>query len=204
MNNLNNARLNFGFSEMYEWSEIPFEGISLYGKIVQFDPDYPEKIRLAKNEQNIVGITTLNSVIDSDDPDHWMYQNIFNGYGDIFLKNNSYYKCEESYDSELEIKKLNLIKCDELIPYENPEYDKNKEYIKRSNRQEWIRINLLGKCIIEDDGNCIPGNYCTLYKGEDKTRYGTVMPANGNERIKLYILCRVSTNSILVLNRNIW
>ena len=103
---LNNIRLNFGFSEMYEWSEIPSEGISLYGKIVQFDPNCPEKIRLAQNKENIVGITTINSVIDSDDPDHWQYQYVFNSYGDIFMIPNQYISCEESYDSELEVKKL--------------------------------------------------------------------------------------------------
>lgn len=200
---LNNIRLNFGFSEMYEWSEIP-QGISLYGKIVQFDPENPDKIRLTQNNENIIGITTLNSVIDSDDPNYWQYKNVFNSYGDIFLQNNIYYDCIESYDSNLEVKKLELFEHKELIPIQNSKYDKDKEYVKRSSRLEWIRVNLLGKCIVEDDGRCIPGQYCTLYNGDDRNYFGTVIPHYKDAEIKLYILKRISNNTILVLNRNIW
>lgn len=204
---LNNIRLNFGFSEMYEWSEIPTEGISLYGKIVQFDPNCPGKIRLAQNNENIIGITTLNSVIDSDDPDHWQYQYVFNSYGDIFMTPNQYTSCYESYDSELEVKKLNRTINNELIPVQNSQYDDNKTYIKRSERKEWIRVNLLGKCIIEDNGKCVPGKYCTLYSGNEITKFGTAvqwLPWSYNTEIKLYVLKRISDNTVLVLNRNIW
>lgn len=188
----------FGFSEMYEWSQIPEHG-NKHGRFVQFDPEYPNKIKLCSDFKNIVGVTTINSTITSDDPNTWFAKNLFNEYGDIYLKVETLSVGEHQYDQENEMSYIQTRKWQHYIPIENQQFDNTKEYVKRSNRPEWVRVNLLGKCIVEDDGNCQPGEYCTLYKGKVKAKQGTVKPATEKSEIKFYVLRRISAKTVLIL-----
>lgn len=45
------------------------------------------------------------------------------------------------------------------------DYDKEREYIPRSQRQEWAAIGLVGRLIIRDNGKCEPGGYVTARQG---------------------------------------
>ena len=72
------------------------------------------------------------------------------------------------------------------------DFDKKKEYIKRSNRPEWIRVHLLGKCIVVDDGNCIPGQYCLV--GDN----GIAVPSHSKVNFGYYILERLTDNTIMI------
>ena len=77
-------------------------------------------------------------------------------------------------------------------------YDPDKKYIVRSHRNEWCQVTLLGKAIIEDNGECKAGEYCTLYSGNDIEKIGTVVPAKEDDEFKLYVMNRVSNKTILV------
>ena len=92
----------FGYSEMYEWSQIPTHGYKL-GRFVQFDPEYPTKIKLCADTNNIVGVTTVNATIVSDDPDEWFFKNAYNEYGDIYLKKEVLAVGGMEYDQKNEI-----------------------------------------------------------------------------------------------------
>ena len=191
----------FGYSEMYQWTAIP-QDVVLFGKVVQFDTQYPYLIRLAQDENNIVGITTINSVIDSDNPDHWAYQNVFNEYGDVYLRQTSMAVASKEYDDLNELSYMRTHKQDILEPITNKQYDPTQQYTLRSMRREWIRVNLLGKCILEDNGECKQGEYCKLYTGDDPTRFGTVVPASPKYKgKKWYIMNRISNKTILVFNK---
>ena len=48
---------------------------------------------------------------------------------------------ENAYDDIEEFKYITTIANKEVVPVINEEYDKDKPYIKRSNRNEWIRVH---------------------------------------------------------------
>ena len=154
----------FGYSEMYEWSELFEFNIVPYGRFVSFDNNEPGKIKLANNYDNIIGVTTINSVVTSDDPDEWQGKYLCNEFGDCFLQEKDKAVAVNAYDDINEMPYIATYKDKEVVPVVNDAFDKSRIYKKRSERPEWVRVNLLGKCIVVDDGNCKPGGYCTVSK----------------------------------------
>ena len=155
----------FGYSEMYEWSELFEFNIVPYGRFVSFDNNEPGKIKLANNYDNIIGVTT---------------QIIYT----IIL---------ESYDDINEMPYVATYKDSEVVPVVNDTFDKSRIYKKRSERPEWVRVNLLGKCIVVDDGNCKPGGYCTVSK-----EGGIAVPCDYIEPKKYYVIDRLTDNTIMI------
>ena len=90
----------FGYSEMYEWSELFEFNIVPYGRFVSFDNNEPGKIKLANNNDNIIGVTTINSVITSDDPNEWQGKYLCNEYGDCFLQKKDNICYAESLENQ--------------------------------------------------------------------------------------------------------
>lgn len=191
----------FGFSEMYEWKQIPQNPLGIF---VSFDNERPDKIvpygevRGAK----VLGISTVNSTIDSDDPNEWKYSYMCNEVGDMYLKKEKLAVGGEVYDQVLELNYIQTRPWEHFIPIDNPALDKSKKYVPRTARVEWVRVNLLGKAIIRDNGECVPGQYCQPYVGHLKEFFGTAVPAVKDSNLqKYYVLARLSEKSILVLNK---
>ena len=156
----------FGFSEMYEWVEVPPKNVSRFGKFVQFDN------------------------VDSDNPEQWHMKNISNEYGDLYLKKERLAVGSKVYDQLNELSYITTYPYEHHIPIENDKYDSTKQYVKRTSRAEWIRVNLLGKVIVEDNGECVPGQFCTPYTGKLIKYMGTAIPstnpwARGKNSLKL-------------------
>lgn len=73
----------------------------------------------------------------------------------------------------------------------NPEYDPEKEYIRRCDRKEWESIGLLGKIHVTDDGSCVVGGYATV---------GTNGIATAStEKTNMRVMKRITDSIILVL-----
>lgn len=66
-------------------------------------------------------------------------------------------------------------------------YDPSKPYIPRSQRKEWIKVGLMGKIPVYDDGSCIPGRKCDCVNG---------IATLGN---RWHVMRRISENTVLVL-----
>ena len=183
----------FGYSEMYEWSELFEFNIVPYGRFVSFDNNEPGKIKLANNDDNIIGVTTINSVITSDDPNEWQGKYLCNEYGDCFLQKKDKVAAVNAYDDINEMPYIATYKDSEVVPVVNDTFDKSRIYKKRSERPEWVRVNLLGKCIVVDDGNCKPGGYCTVSK-----EGGIAVPCDYIEQKKYYVIDRLTDNTIMI------
>lgn len=183
----------FGYSEMYEWSELFEFNIVPYGRFVSFDNNEPGKIKLANNYDNIIGVTTINSVITSDDPNEWQGKYLCNEYGDCFLQKKDKAVAVNAYDDINEMPYIATYKDSEVVPVINDTFDKSRIYKKRSERPEWVRVNLLGKCIVVDDGNCKPGGYCTVSK-----EGGIAVPCDDIEPKKYYVIDRLTDNTIMI------
>lgn len=192
----------FGFSEMYEWNNTP-EQDNRFGRFVTFSSEDPTKIELygKSNEDYLLGITTINSVIDSDDPDEWKYKYMVTDIGDVLLQKEKLAVGTKQYDENLEMAFIRTYPWEHLIKITNKEYDESKEYVKRSHRGEWTRVNLLGKVIVKDDGNCIGGSYCKPYTGNIKDKYGIAVPATKEDTNKFYVIGRITENTILIVNK---
>ena len=191
----------FGFSEMYEWNNVPPMEFRL-GRFVTFSKEDPAKIEpTSKKDQYVIGVTTVNSACDSDDPKEWRYKNICNEYGDMYLRKEKLAVGTKVYDQMNEISFIRTYPWEHLVPIENQYYRKDIKYVKRTQRQEWIRVNLMGKAVVFDDGTCKPGEWCTLYEGKIKELQGSAVPAKENDINKFYVIERVSEKTILILNK---
>lgn len=192
----------FGYSEMYEWAKLPLQEHRL-GRFVTFSKDSPDKIvPVSKTTDYVLGVTTVNSLIDSDDPSDWKYKNICNEYGDLYLTNEKLAVGAKVYDQVNEMNFIKTYPWEHYVPIENKYFDKSKKYIKRSNREEWIRVNLLGKVIVFDDGTCKAGEWCIPYSGKIKELQGSAIPApDKTKQQKFYVLGRISDKTILILNK---
>lgn len=190
----------FGYSELYEWESIPEEKIA---RFVTFSKDAPNKITLfGENKNDIcVGVSTINSVIDSDITNEWHGKYKKNEYGDYYLEKERLAVGTKVYDENLELSFIRTYPWEHFIQIESDKYDSTKEYISRGNRNEWVRVNLIGKCIVKDNGTCTPGEYCTPYVGKIKDLMGTAVPVVESSVHTFYVLERISENTILILNK---
>ena len=192
----------FGFSEMYEWDKLPEPQFRL-GRFVTFSEENPDKIKpVSKADEFILGVSTVNSVCDSDNPNEWKYKNLCNEYGDMYLTKERLAVGTKVYDQINEINFIKTYPWEHFVTLTNKSFNKDAKYIKRTNRQEWIRVNLIGKAIVFDDGTCEPGKWCVPYTGKLKEFQGSAVPApEKTKQKKFYVLSRISEKTILILNK---
>lgn len=189
----------FGYTEMYEWAD-PANVEKRLGIFVQFDRDQPEKIRPYENGE-LVGVSTINSLSISDNPDKWKHANICNEVGDLYLRKEKLAVGQKVYDEVLEFNYIMTRPWEHFIAIENEKYDSSKKYVPRTGRIEWVKVNLIGKCVVRDDGSCVPGQFCKPYDGKLKIKFGTAVPATKGEHNSFYVLQRLTDKTILILFR---
>ena len=193
---IDNLMNKFGYSEMYEWSELFKFDIVPYGRFVTFDNDEPGKIRLGHTSDYIIGVTTINTVCTSDNPEEWQGKYLCNEYGDCLLQEKDKATPINANDDAEEYPYIATYKDNEVVPVINDAFDKSRIYKKRSDRPEWIRVNLLGKCIVTDNGECQPGKFCTVGKN------GIAIPtdiSNGMPYVNTwYVIDRLTDNTIMI------
>ena len=188
----------FGYAEMYEWEQVDEKNRNL-GRFVTFSKNQPEKIvTINKTDQPVLGVTTVNAAIESDNPDEWRFKNLCNEYGDLYLQKERLAVGEKVYDQLNEMNYIKTRPWEHFITIDNKYYNKDVKYLKRTQRFEWVRVNLMGKCIVFDDGKCNPGEYCTPYTGKLKEKFGMAVPATEKSKNKYYVLERLSQTTILI------
>ena len=64
---------------------------------------------------------------------------------------------------------------------------------------------MLGKVIVRDNGECVPGEFCEPVVGTmDREFIGKAKPAEKTCKLtKFYVLERVSSNSIIIINNSL-
>lgn len=202
MENIKSLIQNFGYSEMYEWSNVSNRN---FGIFVQFDKRNPNKIEPYTGDGVLLGVSTICSVLESDDPDNWKYAYIVNEVGDFYLKEETLAVGIKDYDQNEEMSFIKTQPWKHYVKVEVDGYDSSKKYVRRSDRAEWVRVNVLGKVIVRDNGECVPGQFCEPVVGtKDKEFVGTAKPAEKDSKLpKFYVLERLSSNSILILNNSL-
>ena len=186
-----------GYSEMYEWYNVPLK--KALGRFVQFSKEDPEKIEYYNGKGPLLGITTIQSTITSDDPEEWRYAYMCSEVGDRFLKKEHIAVGTKQYDQLLELSYIKTSPYEYLNTIPSQQYNKNIKYTKRSNRSEWVRVNLLGKVIVEDDGTSKPGDFCQPLIGEFNEENGKATKYKDGI-YRYYVLRRLTENTIEIIN----
>lgn len=189
----------FGFTEMYEWATIP-QPANKFGRFVQVSKRYPDKVEPTHDSlTHLIGVSTICSVIESDNPQEWKNTFMFNEVGDFYMKEETLAVGVKQYDQDLEMAYIMTKPWKHHIKIINPKYNKELKYVPRTNRPEWVRVTILGKAIVCDNGQCTPGEYCQPYYGEDMQRAGCAIPAIRSAQNSFYVLERVSPTTIKIL-----
>lgn len=190
-----------GYTEMYEWIDIPEQ---LYGLFVQFSKKEPNKIEPFHDEDGVLlGVSTVAATDISDDPDVWDNAYMFNEYGDFYLKKERLAVGIKQYDQHQEFSFISTQPWEHFINVPNPDYDEKRKYTKRSLRNEWAKVNLIGKVIVKcPDVECKAGTFCTPYIGKKKKLAGSAVPYKEGDKYKFYILERLSDETVLIVNKN--
>lgn len=150
------------YAEYFEWADGNPENEDRRGMLVSLSGD---KIQPADGD-DIDGIISVNpSVCGNDYQINWKGKYKTDVFGEI------------EYD---EIGK----------PILSDEYDKDREYIPRSQRKEWARVGLIGQLTIIDNGSCEVGKYVSAQHG-----IGCIT----NKKTKIKCLERIDRNHVRVL-----
>lgn len=189
----------FGYSEMYEWNIFPGNE-NKFARFVQFNKLNPDKINLAYDKDlDIVGVSSVNYAVVSDNPDEWHLRYISNEFGDTFMQKERLAVGNKVYDQVEEFSYIRTFPYEQYIPIQNEKYNKNIQYSKRTNRNEWVAVTMIGKAIVVDNGKCNPGEYCIPQFSEITTEAGIAIPGDKNEKNSFYVISRVSENTIMIL-----
>ena len=89
----------FGYTEMYEWSSPSNKRLGLF---VQFDKRHPNKIQPYTGDGVLVGVSTVCSVKESDNPDNWKSAYLCDEVGDYYLKKETLAVGVKEYDQKEE------------------------------------------------------------------------------------------------------
>lgn len=191
----------FGVSEMYEWDIFP--GVeNKFGRFVQFNKLNTDKINLAyDNNLDVIGVSSVNYSVVSDNPSEWHLRYLSNDYGDIYMQKERLAVGNKTYDQLEEFSYIRTFPYEQYIPIENKSYNKQVKYNKRTNRNEWIAVTMLGKAIVQDNGKCKPGEYCVPQFSEITDKAGLAVPGNKDDKNAYYVLKRISDKTIMILMR---
>ena len=161
------------YAEYFEWMDGNPDGEDRRGRFVKLDG---EKILLAKSiDDDILGIVSGNpSVVGDSYEDQWQGQYLTDIYGELLT--------EDYTDEDGTTRKVWVL---------NPDYDPDKQYVPRSERQEWSAVGMMGKLIVIDDGTCSPNDYCVPTIG------GIATKSDG--RAGYRVLSRIDDTHIKVL-----
>lgn len=200
-NNINNNGLQtYGYTEMYEWMNNP-ESLenSGCGLFVQFTKQEPEKIEVFDGSGVFCGVTTATAQDTSDNPQEWHGKYVVNQYDRREKEIKFIAVGNKTYD---QVNELSFVRT---FPYEvvknivSNQFDTTKHYVPRDKRINWSRVNLMGKCIVKDNGKCTPGKWCQPYVGPDFENCGSAIPAKKSDTLKFYVLSRVSPTTIKIV-----
>lgn len=161
------------YAEYFEWLDGNPGGEDRRGRFVKLDG---EKILLAESvEDDILGVVSGNPSVTGDSyEDQWQGQYLTDIYGELLT--------EDYTDEDGTARKVWVL---------NPDYDPDKPYVPRSERQEWSAVGMMGKLIVVDDGTCKPNTYCVPTTG------GIATKSEG--RVGYRVLSRIDDTHIKVL-----
>lgn len=168
-----------GYGEMFE---VLDDNLIECGHFVTLDG---RKIKKAnKDSDYILGITSLKPAILACNNDvRWKKKYLTDEWGTI--------QYEEKYMEEIKDKNGRVLVPAYTVkqPIINPNWDKDRPYVPRTLRDEWVAVIMLGEVIVRDNGECVVNGYCKC--GDD----GIAVPSNFGYRV----IERLDNNRIIII-----
>ena len=182
------------YAEFAEWEDGNPDNEDRRGYFVTRQGIY---IRKANAGEWIDGvISAMPSVVGNYD-EEWYKRYVLDDFG-AFIEETFEYQTEEviGVDEETGEPIIETKTKTGTRWKENPEYDKNKEYIPRENRQEWDKVGMVGVVAVRDDGTCQVNGFCKCADGGIAT---SAEPSEHSYLTPIYrVLDRVTDNIVKI------
>lgn len=171
------------YAELFEWVDGNKNNEDRRGRFVTMDG---EKIRFANaDDAYILGVISANpSVVGDASFEEWSNKYLRDAFGAILYEP---VECDAVLNEYGEIVEEAHI---EYKPMINPDYDPDKKYVPREERQEWTAVGLVGKLVVVDDGTCEVNGFAT------SANDGIATKANGITNYR--VIKRIDSNHIMV------
>ena len=127
------------YAEYFEWLDGNINNEDRRGLFVTVQDG---KIRVAQPNEYVLGVVSANPCVLGDNDMEWQGQFLKDKFGAPIIEE---IETVNEATGEKEICQVYKI---------NPDYDPNKPYIFRQDRQEWDAIGFMGKLVVIDDGTC--------------------------------------------------
>lgn len=153
------------YAEFFEWEDGNPDNEDRRGYFVTMEG---KKIKKANAGDYILGIVSAMPAVIGNYDECWMGRYITDEYGAFVPEEFEYEVEEKNEDGEMvTVTKIGIKWA------ENPDYDKEKEYVNRSDRKEWDTIGMLGVLHVRDDGTCKVNGFCKVIDGGMATSAST-------------------------------
>ena len=153
------------YAEFFEWDDENPDNEDRRGYFVTL---VGKKIKIAKEGDYILGIVSGFPAIIGNGDEEWKGRYVFDDFGCPVIE-------EFEYEEEIPEVIINEEGEEEVITKkvkktgtkwkEVPEYDPERPYVQRSERQEWSAVGMLGVLSVRDDGSCKVNGFCKLADG---------------------------------------
>lgn len=146
------------YAEYFEWIDGNPASEDRIGRFVTLDGD---KIRIAGEKDNyIIGVISGTAGIVGDNyTDAWHDKYVMDKFGRVKYE-NVLVEAETDEDGNVIVEEYV-----ELRPVISKDYNSNKKYIPRKDRQEWDIVGMFGKLFVVDNGKCAVNGYCSVGDG---------------------------------------
>lgn len=193
-----------GFAEFHEWVARP-DGWK-HGKniFVQFSNIEPDKIEPFDGDGAYVGIAGFHGGCVAGSVPDWPGRYKMSDTLEYVPREHTFSVGNKEYDQLEELPFIRTFAYKVVKKTETGSFKEDVRFLPRERRLEWIPVNYLGVCVLEDDGNCTPGDFASPYVGVDYALAGTAVPTGSEHAyndIKVYVMKRLSEHSILVCNK---
>lgn len=181
------------YAEYFEWTDGNQDAEDRIGLMVTLEGD---KIRLANDGDDILGIVSGTAMVIGDNHEHeWREKYLTDEYGRIIfdepVEEFAEYTDIVDPDDPSTWKTVRESTGFHVYPKINPNYDPTQTYINRADRKEWDTIGLLGKIHARDDGTCGIGGYAKVKENGIATR--------SEEKTNMRVMKRITENVVLLM-----
>lgn len=175
------------YAEYFEWLDGNPDNENRIGCFVTLDGD---KIKLAKQNDYILGIVSANPCVLGNTDTEWNGQYLKDDFGAYIIEPKTIIENVPTDRQDENGKTIYVEEAKEILFYkENPDYDPSQIYIQRDNRKEWNAVGMLGVLAVYDDGTCQVNGYCSCNDA------GIATSSNSGYRV----IARVKENIIKVV-----
>lgn len=150
------------YAEFFEWEDGNPDNEDRRGYFVTL---VGKKIKIAKEGDYTLGIVSGFPAIIGNGDEEWKGRYVFDDFGCPVIEEFEYEEeipeviTNEEGEEEVITKK---VKKTGTKWKEVPDYDPERPYVQRSERQEWSAVGMLGVLSVIDDGTCEVNGFCNV------------------------------------------